>query len=65
VGMSTVPEIIVGRHAGIPCFAVSIVTDLGGFEPIQKVSHEEVLAVAQASEKKLTGIVKELLQRLS
>lgn len=65
VGMSTVPEIIVGRHAGIPCFAVSIVTDLGGFEPIQKVSHEEVLSVAQASEKKLTGIVKELIHRLS
>jgi len=64
VGMSTVPEIIVGRHAGIPCFAVSVVTDLGGFEPIQKVSHEEVLAVAQASEKKLTDLVKELLHRL-
>jgi purine-nucleoside phosphorylase len=64
VGMSTVPEVIVARHMDIPCFAVSVVTDLGGFEPIQKVSHEEVLEVATASEKKLTALVKELINRL-
>lgn len=60
VGMSTVPEVIVGRHAGIPCFAISIVTDLGGFE-VQKVSHEEVLEVATKAEAKLTSIIKELV----
>lgn len=61
VGMSTIPEVIVGRHAGIPCFAISIVTDLGGFETAQKVSHEEVLEVATAAEVKLTDIIKQLL----
>ena len=64
VGMSTVPEIIVARHARIPCFAISIVTDLGGFEIAQKVSHEEVLEVAMASEVKLTSIIKELLSKM-
>ena len=64
VGMSTVPEVIVARHGGTPCFAVSIVTDLGGFETAQKVSHEEVLEVATAAEKKLTKIIKEMLGRL-
>ena len=63
--MSTVPEIIVARHMNIPCCAFSIVTDLGGFEPIQKVSHEEVLAVAMESEKKLTGIVKALIYEMT
>jgi purine-nucleoside phosphorylase len=63
VGMSTVPEVIVGRHAGIPCFAISIVTDLGGFET-QKVSHEEVLQVATSSEVKLTSIIRQLLTSL-
>jgi purine-nucleoside phosphorylase len=64
VGMSTVPEVIVARHGGTPCFAVSIVTDLGGFETAQKVSHEEVLEVATAAEKKLTAVIKEMLTRL-
>ena len=64
VGMSTVPEVIAARHGGIPCFAISIVTDLGGFETAQKVSHEEVLEVATAAEKKLTTIVREMLSLL-
>jgi len=65
VGMSTVPEVIVARHGGTPCFAVSIVTDLGGFEEAQKVSHEEVLAVANAAEKKMTIIIKEMLLEMA
>lgn len=64
VGMSTVPEVIAARHGGTPCFAVSIVTDLGGFETAQKVSHEEVLEVATAAEKKLTTIIKEMLAQI-
>jgi purine-nucleoside phosphorylase len=65
VGMSTVPEVIVGRHQGIPCFAISIVTDLGGFDEAQKVTHEEVLKVATAAEGKMTAIIKELIRTFS
>ncbi|REJ84508.1 MAG: purine-nucleoside phosphorylase [Bacteroidetes bacterium] len=64
VGMSTVPEVIVARHAGIPCFAISIVTDLGGFEHVEKISHEEVLRVANASEGKMTDVISQLLAKL-
>jgi purine-nucleoside phosphorylase len=63
VGMSTVPEVIVARHMGIPCFAISIITDIGGFE-VQQVSHEEVLKVASAAEVKMTGIIRELISRI-
>ena len=63
VGMSTVPEVIVARHAGLTCFAVSVVTDLGGFEPVEKVSHEEVLKVAKSAEGRVTEVVKGLLSR--
>jgi len=65
VGMSTVPEVIVGRHQGIPCFGISIVTDMGGQEHAQKVSHEEVLQVATAAEGKMTSIIKELIRTFS
>jgi purine-nucleoside phosphorylase len=64
VGMSTVPEAIVARHTGMKCFALSIITDLGVEGIVEEVSHEEVLEVANAAEGKMTGIIKELLERI-
>lgn len=61
VGMSTIPEVIVARHMNIPCFAVSIITDLGGSDHVEVVTHEEVLKVAATAEVKLTQLVSELL----
>lgn len=61
VGMSTVPEAIVARHMSLPCFAVSVITDIGGNENPQTISHEEVLKVAVASEEKLTRLITELI----
>ena len=64
VGMSTAPEVIVARHMGIPCFAISVITDLGVPGKIQKVSHEEIQKVAEVAEPKLTIIVEELIKTL-
>jgi purine-nucleoside phosphorylase len=64
VGMSTVPEIIVARHMGITCFAISIITDLGIPGKIEKITHEEVQRVAAISEKKMTFLFKELIKTL-
>ncbi|MDF2435713.1 MAG: purine nucleoside phosphorylase inosine and guanosine-specific [Bacteroidota bacterium] len=64
VGMSTVPEVIVARHMGIPCFAISIITDLGVEGKIVEVTHEEVQHVASLAEKKMTLIMKELMKEL-
>lgn len=64
VGMSTVPEIIVARHMNIPCFAISIITDLGVEGRIVEVTHEEVQQVAAQAEKKMTVLMKELLSSL-
>ena len=64
VGMSTVPEVIVARHMNIPCFAVSIITDLGIYGKIVEVSHEEVQEVAKNAEPKMTLIIKELIASL-
>ncbi len=64
VGMSTVPEVIVARHMGIPCFAVSIVTDLGVPGKIEKVTHEDVQRVAEGVQPHMTLIMKELIASL-
>lgn len=64
VGMSTVPEIIVARHMDLPCFAISIITDLGVPGKIKKVSVEDVIAVASKQEPKMTTIIKELIARV-
>ncbi|MDA0714273.1 MAG: purine-nucleoside phosphorylase, partial [Bacteroidetes bacterium] len=61
VGMSTVPEVIVARHMGIPCFAISIITDIGVEGRIVEVSVEDVIAVASEAEPKMTRIMKELI----
>jgi len=64
VGMSTVPEVIVARHMSIPCFAISIITDLGVPGQIKEVSLEDVIAVAKEQEPKMTLIMKELISRV-
>jgi purine-nucleoside phosphorylase len=64
VGMSTVPEVIVARHMNIPCFAMSIITDLGVEGKIVEVTHEDVQHVASLAEKKMTLIMKELTKEL-
>jgi len=64
VGMSTVPEIIAARHMEIPCFAISIITDLGVPGKIKKVSVADVIAVATRQEPKMTTIIKELIARV-
>ncbi|MFA5575513.1 MAG: purine-nucleoside phosphorylase [Brumimicrobium sp.] len=64
VGMSTVPEVIVARHMDIPCFAVSIVTDLGVEGKIVKVSGQDVIDVANKQEAKMTKIIEELIETI-
>lgn len=64
VGMSTVPEVIVARHMGLPVFAVSVISDLGVDGKIIEISHKEVIqAVARVTPKLITlfkDIVKEV-----
>lgn len=61
VGMSTIPEVIVARHMGLTCFAVSIISDLGVEGQIVEISHQEVIESASVAEPKMTIIIKDLL----
>jgi len=65
VGMSTVPEVIVGVHCGLEIFAISVVTDKNfPLSEITKVSAEEVINVAKKAEPKMTEIICGLLREL-
>ena len=64
VGMSTVPEVIAARHMKIPCFGISIITDLGVPGKIVKVTHQDVQNVASNAEKILTMLIKKFLESI-
>lgn len=61
VGMSTVPEIIAARHMGMPCFAVSVITDMCVPGKIKKVILLDILEAAAKAEPKMTTLIKELI----
>ena len=61
VGMSTVPEVIVANHMGIPVCAISVITDEGFHQDLKPVSLKEIVEVATEAEPKLTMILKELI----
>ena len=64
VGMSTTPEVIVARHMNIPCFAVSIITDLGVEGKIEYTTHESVQKEAEKAEGHMTTIMTRLILEL-
>jgi len=65
VGMSTVQENIAAVHCGMKVFAMSVVTDLGIREDDNVITHEEVLAAANAAEPLLTLIFSALVKEIA
>ena len=65
VGMSTVQENIAAVHCGMKVFAMSVVTDLGIREDKNVITHEEVLAAANAAEPLLTLIFSALVKEIA
>jgi purine-nucleoside phosphorylase len=64
VGMSTTPEVIIARHMNLPCFAVSIITDLGVEGKIEYTTHESVLNEAAKTEARMTTIMTDMISYL-
>ena len=64
VGMSTVPEVIVAKHAGMRVFGISCITDLAIDGVVEPVSFEEIVNAAKEAEPKMTLIIRELVQRM-
>jgi purine-nucleoside phosphorylase len=64
VGMSTVPEIIVGVHAGLRNLGLSVITDVCLPDSLEPASIADIIATANAAEKKLRVLVRRVVQEL-
>ncbi len=65
VGMSTVPEAIVAKHAGINVAAFSLVTNLAAGISKEPLSHEEVIEIANLSKNKLQNFMEKFLTEIN
>jgi len=65
VGMSTVPEVIVARHAGLRVLGVSLITDQCLPDALEEATLTKILAVAAQAEPSLTRLVMHLLPELA
>ncbi|MBN1279502.1 MAG: purine-nucleoside phosphorylase, partial [Chlorobiaceae bacterium] len=64
VGMSTVPEVIAAVHQGTEVFGMSIITDECFPDSLQPVSIEEIIAVSNNAEPKMTAIFKAVVENI-
>ena len=64
VGMSTVPEVIVAKHAGLRIFGISVITDICLPETLKPCNIDEIIKTANEAEPKLTKIIYKLIERL-
>jgi xanthosine phosphorylase len=64
VGMSTVPEVIAARHAGLRVAAVSAVTNLAEGMGGEELSHEQTLRVAKQGVARLGPLIERFVRDL-
>jgi purine-nucleoside phosphorylase len=64
VGMSTVPEVIVGVHAGMRNLGLSVITDQCLPDALEPAVLSDIIAVANLAEKKLRVLVRRVIEEL-
>lgn len=62
VGMSTVPEIILGRFLGLRCAAISVITNMGAGLSDESISHDHTKAMAPIGASKLEAVLRRFLR---
>ena len=62
VGMSTVPEVIAARHAGMRVLALAVVTDMCLPDALEEVDIAAIVHAAQAAEPMLRSILRGVLR---
>ena len=65
VGMSTAPEVVVARHAGMRVLGLSLITNTATGDDTEEVNHAEVLATADAARPRFTMLVRGILRGIA
>jgi len=65
VGMSTVPEVIVANQIGLPCAALSVLTDECDPDNLKPVDIQDIIATAGEAESKLVPLIKSYIKNLN
>jgi purine-nucleoside phosphorylase len=65
VGMSTVPETIIARHAGMKVLALSMITNLAAGLDAEPLSHAQTLAAAQAAGDRAARLLEAIVPALT
>ena len=64
VGMSTVPEVTVARHAGMRVLGLSGITNMTSLDGSHEATHEETLSVSSRIAPKIVRLIKGVVARL-
>lgn len=64
VGMSVVPESIVGKQLGLKILGISCVANMAGGTSKEPMNHQSVLRVAERAKAKLSQLLKEIVKRI-
>jgi purine-nucleoside phosphorylase len=64
VGMSTVPEVIVANHMGLPCAAISVLTDECDPDHLEPARIEDIIEIAGKAEIPLIRLLSQLIREL-
>lgn len=64
VGMSTVPEALVANHMGLPCCAISVLTDDCDPDHLKPAKIDEIIKIAGKAEIKLTQLYTKLIAKI-
>lgn len=63
VGMSTVPEVIIANQIGLPCAAVSVITDECDPDHLQPADINDIIATAKHADEKLSRLFAGIIDR--